>query len=202
VSPAAATRVTWAQLLAHPDVREEVVVAGPVGVMAFHGGLEMGTAEVARQVASASGASLYIVDQPAELRWHVPSHDVDPAGSDVLGNWMDGVEVVAALHGYGRIDRPRRILLGGRNRTEAMRLASVLETAVPELAVVTDLDEIPAELRGLHPRNPVNRPPAAGVQVELPPSARDPRLNVDGPDRVARALVEWVAGYRAATTLP
>ena len=31
---------------------------------------------------------------------------------------------------------------------------------------------IPADLRGLHPRNPVNLPRLGGVQVELPPRVR------------------------------
>lgn len=202
MSPASASRVAWADLLAHPDVVEEAVVAGPVGFMAFHGGLELGTTEITRAAATACGASLYVVDQPAELRWHVPSHEVDPAGSERLAGWLAAVEVAVALHGYGRIDRPRRILLGGRNRAEAERLAPALAAALPELGVVTDLDEMPPELRGLHRRNPVNRPPAAGVQVELPPSARDRRLAGDAPDRVAAALAGWAGGYRAATTLP
>jgi len=37
---------------------------------------------------------------------------------------------------------------------------------------VDDLDAVPSELRGLHPRNPVNRPPHGGVQLELPPYVR------------------------------
>ena len=177
-------------------------MAGPVGIMAFHGGLELGTAEIARAAAAASGASLYVVDQPAGLRWHVPSHAVDPAGSAALAEWLAGIETVASLHGYGRIDRPRRILLGGRNRVEAGRLAVHLEAAVPGLGVVTELDEMPAELRGLDRRNPVNRPPAGGVQVELPPSARDPRLDKEAPARVATALVAWVEGYRRLSVRP
>ncbi|NBU56526.1 MAG: hypothetical protein EBS22_09960, partial [Acidimicrobiia bacterium] len=34
---------------------------------------------------------------------------------------------------------------------------------------LADLAEIPVRLRGLHDRNPVNRPRLAGVQIELPP---------------------------------
>jgi phage replication-related protein YjqB (UPF0714/DUF867 family) len=195
-------RVTWAELLAHPEVEERSHLAGPVGVMAFHGGLEAGTAEIAEQAAEASGASLYVVRQPAPLRWHVPSHSVDPAGSVALCEWLAHVEVAVALHGYGRVRQPRRILLGGRNRAVAARLAECVAGRLPHLAVVVDLDEIPVELRGLHWGNPVNRPRRAGVQVELPPSARDRRLDPGAPDLVAAALADLVAGYRDATTLP
>ena len=38
--------------------------------------------------------------------------------------------------------------------------------------MLDDLDAIPSELRGQHPRNPVNRPAEQGVQIELPPSIR------------------------------
>lgn len=184
--------VTWAELLAHPDVEERVFLGGPVGLMAFHGGLERGTAEIAQRAAAASGASLYVVQQPDDLRWHVPSHAVDPDGSPALRDWLAHVEVAVALHGYGRVNRPRRILLGGRNRRLAARLAPFLAEQVPHLEAVTDLDDIPVELRGLHRDNPVNRPPRAGVQVELPPSARDERLDPDAPGRVAAGLAALV----------
>jgi phage replication-related protein YjqB (UPF0714/DUF867 family) len=38
--------------------------------------------------------------------------------------------------------------------------------------VLTDLEAIPTELRGQHPRNPVNRARQQGVQIELPPRVR------------------------------
>jgi phage replication-related protein YjqB (UPF0714/DUF867 family) len=202
VAPASSRRVTWAELLAHPEVEERSRLADPVGLMAFHGGLEAGTAEIAEQAAAASGASLYVVQQPSTLRWHVPSHSVDPAGSEVLRDWLDHVEVAVALHGYGRIRHPRRILLGGRNRAAAALLGESLARRLPHLAAVTDLDQIPPELRGLHPANPVNRPRRAGVQVELPPSARDRFLDANAPGLVAAALGDLVDVYRDATTLP
>jgi phage replication-related protein YjqB (UPF0714/DUF867 family) len=194
--------VTWAELLAHPEVEERSHLGGPIGLMAFHGGLEAGTAEIATQAAAGTDASLYVVEQPATLRWHVASHAVDPADSGTLRAWLAHVELAVALHGYGRIRQPRRILLGGRNREAAVVLAGHLERRIPHLAVVTDLPEIPPELRGLHPSNPVNRPRKAGVQVELPPSARDRFLDPAAPGRVAAALADLVEGYRDATTLP
>ncbi len=170
--------------------------------MAFHGGLEAGTAEMAEEAAAGGGASLYMVRQPSDLRWHVPSHSVDPAGSDHLHRWLTHVRVAVALHGYGRIRQPGRILLGGRNRALAAQLAESLTLRLPHLTVVTDLDDIPRELRGLHPANPVNRPSQGGVQVELPPRARDRRLDPAAPGLVVEALVEVARAYREETTSP
>ena len=38
--------------------------------------------------------------------------------------------------------------------------------------MLDDLDAIPAQYRGVHPGNPINRPGLAGVQVELTPRVR------------------------------
>jgi phage replication-related protein YjqB (UPF0714/DUF867 family) len=204
--PTTARSATWAELLGHPDVVEGAIKRSKVGVMAFHGGLEAGTAEIAEATARASGASLYVVNQPAALRWHVPSRSVDPAHSPLLADWLAHVDVAIAIHGYGRIRQPRRILLGGRNRELAEDLAGHLSRAVSGFDVVTDLDAIPAELRGQHPGNPVNRPPAGGVQVELPPSARgttprppDPAWGPGGaPARIVEALTSAIVEYQPA----
>jgi phage replication-related protein YjqB (UPF0714/DUF867 family) len=195
-------RATWAELLAHPDVEEESRLGGPLGFMAFHGGLEEGTAEIAEAAAAAAGASLYVVRQPPDLRWHVPSHSVDPAASEPLRQWLAHVQAAIALHGYGRIRQPGRVLLGGRNRALAARLADSLRDRLPHLTVVTDVDDIPAELRGLHPDNPVNRPRHAGVQVELPPRARDPELDPTGPGLVVESLVEVAVAYPESAISP
>lgn len=199
VTLAPARTVTWAALLSHPDVEEHARPGGPLGFMAFHGGLEAGTAEIAEEAAAAAGASLYLVRQPPKLRWHVPSYLVDPAGSETLHRWLSHVHVAVALHGYGRIRQPGRILLGGHNRALAGRLAHFLTLRLPHLPAVTDLDDIPRELRGLHPANPVNRPPQAGVQVELPPRARDRHLDPAAPGLVVAALVAAARAYKEET---
>jgi phage replication-related protein YjqB (UPF0714/DUF867 family) len=208
VIPQPARTVTWRDLLDHRDVVEQAVCAGEVGLMAFHGGLEGGTLEIARAAAEASGASLYTVAQPADLRWHVPSSDVDPAGSAALAAWLAHVDVAIAIHGYGRIAQPRRLLLGGTNRQMAAVLGDAILAELTGFEVVNDLAEIPVELRGLHPANPVNRPPQGGVQLELPPQARgttrrppDPAWGPGGaPARIVDALVaavqEWTADER------
>lgn len=196
------TRVGWAELLAHPDVEERAVVRSDVGVIAIHGGLEAGTAEMAEALADAAGASLYVVAQPPHLRWHAPSHTLDPQRS-ALGPWLRHVRLAVSLHGYGRVHRPRRVLLGGRNRAAASRLADRLRPALPGFEVVTDLAEMPPGLQGLHPSNPVNRPARAGVQLELPPSARGatpPPPHDWGPGGVPARVVAAVA--EALATLP
>ena len=161
-------------LLDHPDVSEVCELRGRFGVMAFHGGnLERTTDVIAAEVAERTGASYYGVIQRAPLRRHVPSTEVDPAHSTPLARFLDHVDTVLAVHGYGREDRFWDLLLGGRNRSLAGHLARHLRDHLPDdFTVVDDVDEIPSGLRGQHLRNPVNRPANHGVQLELPPTAR------------------------------
>ena len=161
----------FADLLAEPGVEEVVELRSPFGFMAFHGGsLERMTDVIAADAAERAGASLYAVVQPPDLRWHIPSHQVH--GSDALAAFLAHVEVAVALHGFGRQGCWHQILLGGSNRDLAAHLAASLRPALPHLDVVDDLAQVPADLAGLHPRNPVNQPAGGGVQVELPPRAR------------------------------
>lgn len=145
----------------------------PFGFMAYHGGsLEEATDLIARSAAEACGASYYGVHQPADLQWHIPSIKVSPADSPELRRFLDHVEVVITIHGYGREHFFTSLLLGGRNRALADHVARGLRTALPVYEIVTDLDRIPVELRGQHADNPVNLPYHAGVQIELPPRVR------------------------------
>lgn len=158
------------ELLAHPDVEEEVVLRSRFGFLAFHGGsLEEATDGIASSAAQAAGASLYAVRQPPGFRWHIPSAMVDPAHSPALAAFLDHVDVAVAIHGYGRADMWTTLLLGGGNRELANHLRRSVGALLPEYSLVDDLDAIPVELRGLHPDNPVNRVRGAGVQLELPP---------------------------------
>jgi phage replication-related protein YjqB (UPF0714/DUF867 family) len=163
-----------ADLLAHPGVEEVCELRGPFGLMAFHGGsLERGTDVVAEAAAERSDASLYVVRQPEDLTWHVPSVAFDPAASPALAAFLGHVEQVVAVHGYGRPDMFTTLLVGGRNRVLAARLRTALEAGLGAgFTVVDDLGRIPQALRGQHPRNPVNRPRLAGAQLELPPRVR------------------------------
>ncbi len=162
--------MAFADLLAHPDVVEEQVLGSSVGFLALHGGLEPGTAEIAVAAARRAGASWYVIRQPDGLKRHVPSHEHDPADSPLLAGFLDHVDVVVSVHGYwGHGDDA--LLVGGRDRTLASSLGARLRTALPEHQVVDDLHAIPRRLRGVDPRNPVNRA-ARGVQVELPHPVR------------------------------
>ena len=162
------------ELLRHPGVIEESQLRSRFGFLAFHGGsLERGTAEVADAAADLGGASFYVVRQPEELRWHIPSALVDPRLSPVLSAFLDHVDVVVSIHGYGRKGYSKVVLIGGGNRDLATRAAAVLGAAVPSHRFVDDLHAIPPTLRGVHPDNPVNLTRGGGIQVELPPTLRD-----------------------------
>jgi phage replication-related protein YjqB (UPF0714/DUF867 family) len=161
------------QLLREPGVVETVALGSSFGFMAFHGGsLEHGTDTIAAEAAARSGASLYTVAQPPDLRWHVPSRLVSPDHSVALTDFLAHVETVVAVHGYGRAGLFTTLLLGGRDRTRATWLAEHLRPVLPEYDVVDDLDAMPETLRGQHPDNPVNRARGGGVQLELPPRVR------------------------------
>ena len=187
----------FAELLRQPGVEEVLELRSRFGFLAFHGGsLEEQTDSIAATAATSAGASLYAVVQPADLRWHVPSAEVDPAVSTALASFLDHVDVAIALHGYGRRGWWTTLLAGGSNRELAAAVRRHLESALSGYEVIDDLDAIPQELRGLHPDNPVNRPRHGGVQLELPPRVRGlGQYWVDHPDEVrpTPALVDALA---------
>ena len=161
--------------LARPGVTELCELREPIGLMAFHGGnLERATDVVAREVAQRSEASLYAVVQEPPLRIHLPSIHFDPRHSVKLSRFLGHVETAIALHGYGHREGIRHhVLVGGRNQKLARHIGSHLREGLPEtFPVLDDPERIPKDLRGQHPDNPVNRPRAGGVQIELPPSLR------------------------------
>ena len=167
------TQPSFAQVLATPGVVEECELRGRFGVMAYHGGgLEAMTDVVARETAERSGASYYGVVHPPGWTVHLPSTRVTPDQSTRLAAFVDHVDVVVTVHGYGRRNLFTSLLLGGGNRALAAHVAGHLRTALPAYDIVDDLERIPIELRGVHPKNPVNVPAGGGVQVELPPRVR------------------------------
>lgn len=186
----------FADLLECPGVREALVLQSTVGFMAIHGGsLERGTAEIATAAAKAGGASLYTVEQPPDLRWHLPSHQIRPESSAALAEFLEHVDIVVSLHGYGRQAWWTRILAGGADRDLAARVSGSLRAALPGYEIVDDVMVIPRELRGLHPHNPVNRAREGGVQLELPPRIRGIGPNARSETTVA--LVTALAGIAA-----
>lgn len=162
------------KLLAQPEVTEICELRGTFGVMAFHGGnLERCTDVIATEVAERTNSSLYAVVQAPPLREHIPSTAFDPAHSEALASFVDHVDVVIAIHGYGREDRFWDLLLGGQNRQLAAHVGDHLRRGVDDrFGIIDDLEDIPTGLRGQHPANPVNLPSGAGVQIELPPTTR------------------------------
>ncbi len=188
------------ELLRHPGVQEVLELRSRFGFMAYHGGsLEEMTDVIASHAAEAAGASYYGLLQPADLQWHVPSIRFDPVHSERLATFIDHVEVVITVHGYGRDGYWATLLLGGSNRPLAEHLGAWLRKSLPAYDVVTVLQEIPPELRGLHPRNPVNLPAGGGVQLELPPRVRGTSplwwdWEETGPVPHTRALIGALAG--------
>lgn len=161
------------RLLEHDDVTEQCVLRGTFGFMAFHGGaLEEMTDVVASEAARRSDSSYYGVLLPDDMEWHIPSHKVTADQSPTLKAFLDHVDIVVTVHGFGRQGLFTSILLGGANRKLARHLGHHLRFHLPAYSIVDDIDQIPQDLRGLHQDNPVNVPLHAGVQVELPPRVR------------------------------
>ena len=162
------------ELLATPGVEEVCELRSSFGILAFHGGnLERGTDDIATAAAEEAGASLYVIRQPPDLRWHLPSVEFQPERSPALASFIAHVEVAIAVHGYGRDGWWTTLLLGGQNRPLAAGLAAHLRAGLGDgFTIQDDLEAIPRELRGVNPRNPVNLVPGTGVQLELPPRVR------------------------------
>ena len=160
-------------LLETSDAYEELEIRSKVGLMAYHGGtLEKATDAIARETAALCGASYYGLIQTNDDPLHFPSTKLFEYASENLNIFFQHVRVVITIHGYGREHLFHSVLLGGRNRALASHLASFLKMALPDYSFENDLEKIPKELRGLHPKNPVNIPALTGVQVELPPTLR------------------------------
>jgi phage replication-related protein YjqB (UPF0714/DUF867 family) len=78
---------------------------------------------------------------------------------------------------------------------------------LPGYEVITDLDAIPSELRGLHPDNPVNRVREGGTQLELPVrvrglSPRSPLPGVDGWSPITSSLARGLTAAARSWQLP
>jgi phage replication-related protein YjqB (UPF0714/DUF867 family) len=185
------------ELLSQPGVNEVSQLRSRFGFLAIHGGgLEEMTDVIAERAAEAAGASVYLLRHPDRYPHHLPSARFDPAQSPRLAEFLDHVDVAVSLHGYGRIGRSTQLLAGGRNRALADHLARHIQ--LNGYQVVTDLDDIPHELRGLHPDNPVNRVRDGGTQLELSVrvrglSPRSPLPGADGLSSVTSALVQGLA---------
>ena len=117
----------FATILDTPGVEEVCELRGRVGFMAYHGGhLEWMTDVIAHRAAAASGASLYAVMQPPGMKEHFPSTTVDREHSTALGEFLDHVDIVLTVHGFGRRGMFGSLLLGGQNRVFAEHVGTTL----------------------------------------------------------------------------
>ena len=85
----------------------------------------------------------------------------------------------------------------------AEHVGASLRAHLPAYDVITDLDAIPKQLRGLHDLNPVNVPTQRGVQIELPPRVRGSSplwWDWEGPALTPHTESLIVGLVRAATT--
>jgi phage replication-related protein YjqB (UPF0714/DUF867 family)/gamma-glutamylcyclotransferase (GGCT)/AIG2-like uncharacterized protein YtfP len=186
------------ELLTRPGVIEDSTLRSRFGFLAIHGGgLEQMTDVIAERAADAAGASVYVLRHPDHYPHHLPSALYRAQESERLAEFLDHVDVAVSLHGYGRLGRSTQLLAGGRNRALAEHLAR--HVVVPGYQIITDLDAMPRELRGLHPDNPVNRVRGGGTQLELTPRVRgiSPRSGLPGDDGLTPATSALVHGLVA-----
>lgn len=187
------------ELLSDAAVVETSRLRSRFGFLAIHGGgLEEMTDVIAELAADAADASVYVIRHPDRYPHHLSSARFLRDESTRLAEFLDHVDVAVSLHGYGRIGRPTQLLAGGGNRTLAAHLADHLD--LPGYQVVTDLDDIPVELRGQHPRNPVNQTRCGGTQLELPTRVRgiSPRSPLPGDDGLSPVTADLVRGLATA----
>jgi phage replication-related protein YjqB (UPF0714/DUF867 family) len=190
---------SFSELLSSPEIAEACTLRSRFGFLAIHGGgLEKMTDVIAERVALAADASVYVVRHPAHYPHHLSSSAYRAGESPRLDAFLEHVDVVVSLHGYGRVGRTMELLAGGGNRTLAAHLAR--HVSVPGYEVITDLKAIPRELRGLHPDNPVNRARGGGAQLELSPRVRgiSPRSGPAGDNGLCAPTTALVAGLTAA----
>ncbi|WP_405554557.1 poly-gamma-glutamate hydrolase family protein [Streptomyces sp. NBC_01171] len=180
------------------DFETTLRLGGPIGLLALHGGVEGGTAELAREVATRTGATLLTFTQPLGPPTHIPSTRMSPCTP--LTTFLTHTTLTISLHGHNRRSTPRTIYVGGSNRPAARVLATALSHWAPAFVPITTLSEIPNPLRGLHPDNPVNQTRDGGVQLELPVQARTTHPAPTDPEVPPTEVVDALtAGVRLIT---
>ena len=199
------------ELLARPGVVERCELRSKFGLMAIHGGgLEQMTDVIAAAAAAQAGASCSRCSTPTTSAPPLVAV-LPPRGVGDLAAFLEHIEVVVSIHGYGRKGSWTSILAGGRNRRLAAAIAAEASARLPDYEVVTELTRIPTELaasapatrstfrrpgraartaarvRGLSPLSP---PPGAdGLSAPTARPGRGPRQRRPQLDRNARAGV-------------
>ena len=121
------------KLLEREDVSEELELRSTFGFMAYHGGsLEKATDVIAREAAERSNSSYYGLIQSHEDPIHFASTQLLEEKSKSLKLFLDHIQIVVTIHGYGREHLFYSVLLGGWNRQSANHFAPILRTALQD----------------------------------------------------------------------
>jgi phage replication-related protein YjqB (UPF0714/DUF867 family) len=175
------------------DVHEYLQLAGPLGVIAIHGGgIEPGTEEIARYVAKCSGASLYVYAgrrAAGNILLHQTSHTVNIEKRPLAVQFLNHVYTAISIHGHGR--EINRVYAGGLHENMVQRFVELARPVLSAYEWISDPEITPPELRGRNPFNIVNLPPGRGMQLELPRKLREikPVNDQKGSEPAGDALV-------------
>ena len=157
------------------DIEEYLRLAGPLGVMAIHGGgIEPGTEEIARYVANRSGASLYVYAgrrSTGNILLHQTSHTINIEERPLAVRFLNHVDTAISIHGHGR--EKNRVYAGGLHQNMVQRFVELARPALSAYEWISDPEVTPPELRGQSKFNIVNLPPSRGMQLELPRKLRE-----------------------------
>ena len=156
------------------DTSEFLHLGGPLGLLAVHGGgIEPGTEEIARFVATHTDASLYIYAgrrATGNLSLHRPSHGMEHENHPLALRFLSHVKSAISIHGHGRDQNSAYV--GGLDQAMVQRFVEIAQPVLPQYEWIADPKIIPPGIRGRNPNNIVNLPPANGMQLELPRKLR------------------------------
>lgn len=173
----AAAVPAFKKVLLDPAVREVFLPGGPIGIFAPHGGgIEPGTEEIARAVAQATGATLYVLSakRPSgNTALHVSAEHMLAGISTKLDSAVKACRLGIAIHGHGRTKGHPIYVSGLAARAVKVAADSIRNAIGANWEVVDELSKVPKELAGQHKDNIVNRPREHGIQIELPRALRD-----------------------------